>query len=394
MKKHHGLKKQSCKIIDRLNGIIAALCGIITLYIISMGCSFPTDVKEPSWDIQFTFPLSDYTYYFSEFLEEADKFTDEQGNRVLNSIGDSLLYLSYHNERPDTFEVFEELKIDPLVKETYQQEIGRIYVDLEDREEAYFPLRDVYKDEDLELSGQKVPIPSITFTDTSALDIGESTGFHRMLFTVDEENPNINNLRFYITNGLPVEIPNLTVSIYSTSEYEDFITGDIMPSGTFISGSYLEDIPRNMSEGEYIETLISLAGRTVPSGIVFKLEGYTRERGSSETITKTFSIPVGIDSLTGQVIYHDSTIIIPKDTTDWVVINESLLNTPLGITMEFSRMEAEKVEADIPEQHTTQEATFDLSNPQMTIKTAHIATGGLNFYFNNYMPIVLMPITY
>ena len=52
-------------------------------------------------------------------------------------------------------------------------------------------------------------------------------------------------------------------------------------------------------------------------------------------------------------------------------------------------MEAEKVEADIPEQHTTQEATFDLSNPQMTIKTAHIATGGLNFYFNNYMPMDL-----
>lgn len=389
MKKHHGLKKQSVKIIDRQNSIIVALCGIITFYIISMGCSYPTDVKAPSWDIRFTFPLSDYTYYFSEFLEEADKFTDEQGNRVLNSIGDSLLYLSYHNERPDTFEVYEELKIDPLVKEMYKQEIGRIYVELEDREEVNFPLSDVYKDEVLELSGQKAPIPSITFTDTSALDIGESTRFRRMLFTVDEENPNINNIRFYITNSLPVDIPNLTISICSANEYEDFITGDIMPSGAFISGSYLEDLPRNMPEGEYIETFIPLSGKTVPSGIVFKLEGYTRERGSSETVTKTFSIPVGIDSLTGQVIYRDSTIIIPEDTTDWVEINESLLNAPISIKMEFSRMEVEKVEADITEQRTTQEASFDFRNPQMTIKTAHIATGGLNFDFNNYMPMDL-----
>jgi len=348
-----------------------------------MGCSVPTDFKSPKWDVKFVFPLSDYTYEFTKFIEDSEDITDEQGNPVISSPGDTLL-ISYRMDRPDSLLIEQELEIDPLVKESYHQEIGRISLNLESTEKVYFPFQDV---KDIEVTENKVPVPSFTFSDTSSTTFGKKQGLYRMLFKEDIEDQTVNNIRFKITNGMPVGISNLVVSLLSLREFEDFTTGEMMPPLTFISGSYIENIPRNMTLGEEIEILIPLSDKTVPSNILFKVDGFTTPRGSSETTTETVSIPSGVDPLTGEVIYRDSTVTVPKDTLDWIIIDESVLEAPVLIKMELTRMEVEKAEAIIPEQRMSSDDFFDMSNPDMTISSIDIAEGGINFNFTNHLPV-------
>jgi len=384
LERYHGFSSKMIfsRFVNK-NYLFFILCGLILAYILHLGCSVPTDFKSPKWDTKFVFPLSDYTYEFIKFIEDSADITDEHGNPVITAPGDTLL-ISYRMDRPDSLVIEQELAIDPLVKESYRQEIGRISLNLESTERVYFPFQDV---KDIEVTETEVPIPSFAFSDTSSTSFGTKQGLYRMLFKEDIQDQTVNNIRFKITNGMPVGISNLVVSLLSLTEFKDFTTGEMMPPLTFISGSYIEDIPRNMALGEEVEILIPLTDKTVPSNIVFKIDGYTTPRGSSEKTTETVSIPSGIDPLTGEIIYSDSTITVPEDTTDWLIIDESVLEAPILIKMELTRMDVEKAEAKIPEQRMSSEYFFDMSNPDMTISSINIAEGGLNFNFTNHLPV-------
>ena len=352
-----------------------------------IGCSLPSEPKAPSWDTRFVIPIADYTYEFEEMLEEASDIKDESGNQILFAQGDTLFVIKYESERPDIFEVRQKLEIDPLVKENYRQEIGDIAITLEERNDASFPFRDVYSQEDFERKkGKRLPIPAITFEDTTGLAIGREQNFYRMLIE-EKLQEGVNEIKFHLHNELPVDITNLAVLLLSEKGHEDFVTGEQKPPMSFISGGYVTDVPREMKPGEYVEVVLPLYGKTIPSDVVFKIEGYTRQRGSQATIDTTFSIPVGVDPATGEVVYQDTTVTLPADTTDWVEINEDLLSASITMEMKVSKLEAKKVEARIPEQGSFEEDTFDLSNPQMTIQSARVAKGELIFDISSYMPV-------
>jgi hypothetical protein len=352
-----------------------------------IGCSVPNEPKAPTWDTKFVIPLADYTYEFKKIEEETSDIKDEDGNPILFVQGDTLFVIRFETERPDTFGIHQKLEIDPLVKESYCQEIGDIAFGLEERSDASFPFRDVYSEEEFEQQkGNSLPIPAITFEDTSKMSIGEDLGFHRMLFE-DKFQEGVNEITFHLHNGLPVEIANLAILLLSEKGHEDFATGEQKPPMSFITGGYLMDIPREMPAGEYVKVVLPLYGKTVPKDVVFKIEGYTHQRGSETTIDTTFSIPVGIDSTTGAVTYKDTTVSFPADMEDWVEINDDLLNASVTIEMRASKLEVKKVEARIPEQHFSDENTFDLTNPQMTIETATLDQGRLVFDISSYLPV-------
>ncbi|MCD6334369.1 MAG: hypothetical protein J7M27_03465 [Candidatus Latescibacteria bacterium] len=362
---------------------------VVVLLLVSMvfgiGCSVPNEPEAPTWDTQFVIPIADYTYEFEEMLEEVSDIKDEDGNQVLFAEGDTLFVIQYDTERPERFEVYQKLEMDPLVKESYRQEIGDIVIDLEERNDASFPFRDVYSQEDFEKQqGEKRPIPAITFEDTTGLAIGREQNFYRMLI---EEKEGANEIKFHLHNGLPVDIANLAVLLLSEKGYEDFVTGEQKPPMSFISGGYVTDVPREMRAGEYVEVVLPLYGKTIPRDVVFKIEGYTRQRGSMTTVDTTFSIPVGVNPATGEVVYQDTTVTLPADTDDWVEINEELLDASITMEMMVSKLEAAKVEARIPAQYSFDENTFDLRNPQMTIQSAKLAQGKLLFDISSYMPV-------
>lgn len=351
-----------------------------------IGCSLPSDLEAPSWDTRFVIPIADYTYEFEEMLEKASDITDESGNQILFAQGDTLFVIKYETQRPDTFGIRQKLEIDPLVKESYRQEIGDISIELEERNDVSFPFRDVYSQEEFEeQKGKRLPIPAITFEDTTGLTIGKDRGFYRMLLE-EKLQEGVNEIKFYLHNGLPVDIANLAMLLLSENGHEDFVTGEQKPPMSFITGGYLTDIPREMEAGEYVEVVLPVYNKTIPRDVVFKIEGYTRQRGSEATIDTTFSVPVGLDPATGQVTYKDTTVTIPADTTDWVEINEDLLDAPLILRMEMSKLAVKKVEAKIDPQRSYEEDAFDLRNPQMTIKSAKVAEGTLVFDISSYLP--------
>ena len=361
------------------------LLAIWTLF--GIGCSMPGEPEAPSWDTQFAIPLADYTYEFEEILEETSDIRDENGNPILFSQGDTLFVIQYEMERPDTFGIHQKLEIDPLVKESYRQEIGDISVELEERNDVSFPFRDVYSQKEFEeQKGRRLPIPAITFEDTTGLTIGEDRGFYRMLLE-EKLQEGVNEIKFSLHNGLPVGIANLAILLLSANGHEDFVTGEQKPPMSFITGGYVEDIPREMEAGEYVEIVLSLYNKTIPRDVIFKIEGYTRQRGGEATVDTTFSIPVGIDPATGEVTYKDTTVALPADTEDWVEIDEALLDAPLILRMEMSKLVVKKVEARIDPQRSYEEDAFDLRNPQMTIKSATLAQGELVFDISSYMPV-------
>ncbi len=363
--------------------------GMLVLVLVYMcfgiGCSIPNEPEAPTWDTRFVIPIADYTYEFEEMLEEVSDIKDESGNQILFAEGDTLFVIQYDTERPESFEVYQKLEMDPLVKESYRQEIGDIIIDLEERNDASFPFRDVYSQEDFEKQkGEERPIPAITFEDTTGLAIGREQNFYRMLI---EEKEGTNEIKFHLHNALPVDIANLAVLLLSEKGHEDFVTGERKPPMSFISGGYVTDVPREMRAGEYVEVVLPLYGKTIPRDVVFKIEGYTHQRGSMATVDTTFSIPVGVDPATGEVVYQDTTVTLLEDTDDWVEINEDLLNASITMEMMVSKLEAKKVEARIPAQYSSDENTFDLTNPQMTIQSAKLAQGKLLFDISSYMPV-------
>ena len=366
---------------------IGMLVFVLVWMCFGIGCSVPSEPEAPTWDTKFVIPIADYTYEFEEMLEEVSDITDEDGNQILFAEGDTLFVIQYDTERPESFEVYQKLEMDPLVKENYRQEIGDIVIDLEERNDASFPFRDVYSQEDFEAQkGKRLPIPAITFEDTTGLTIGREQDFYRMLIEEGLQE-GVNEIKFRLHNELPVEIANLAVLLLSEKGHEDFVTGEQKPPMSFISGGYVTDVPREMRAGEYVEVVLPLYGRTIPSDVVFKIEGYTHQRGSAATIDTTFSIPVGVDPATGEVVYQDTTVTLPADRTDWVEINEDLLNASITMEMTVSKLEAKKVEARIPAQYSSDENTFDLTNPQMTIQSAKLAQGKLLFDISSYMPV-------
>ena len=372
---------RSLKLISMLGFLLVTL---------SLGCSLPSkpqSPKAPKWDTKFTIPIADYTYEFEKIEEEFSDIKDEYGNPILSAVGDTLFVIQFETERPDTFEIHQKLAIDPLVKESYRQEIGDISFELEEKNHAAFPFRDVYSQEEFEeQKGMRLPIPAITFEDTSKMSIGKDQGFYRMLFE-EKLQEGVNEIKFDLHNGLPVEIANLAILLLSEKGHEDFVTGEQKPPMSFITGAYLTDLPREMPAGEYREVVLPLYGKTIPRDVVFKIEGYTHQRGSETTIDTTFSIPVGVDSTTGAVTYKDTTVSFPADPEDWVEINEDLLNASITMEMSVSKLEVKKVEARIPAQHSSDENTFDLTNPQMTIESATLAQGELVFDISSSMPV-------
>ncbi|MFH1009061.1 MAG: hypothetical protein V1800_16425 [Candidatus Latescibacterota bacterium] len=354
---------------------------------LGVGCSVPSAPKAPSWDTQFVFPIADYTYEFSEMLDEVADMTDEDGNQILFAQGDTLFVIQYNIARPESFEVQQNLEMDPLVKDSYSQEIGDIVIELEERNDASFPFRDVYSKKDFAAQeGKILPIPAITFEDTTKMSIGKDLGFYRMLFE-EKLQGGVNEIKFHLHNGLPVGIANLAILLLSEKGHQDFVTGAQRPPMSFITGGYLTNLPREMPVGEYVEVVLPLYGKTIPGDVVFKIEGYTLQRGSQTTVDTTFSIPVGIDPATGAVTYKDTTVTLPADTEDWVEINEDLLNSSITMEMLVSQLQVKKVEARIPEQRSFEESFFDLRNPEMTIQSAQLAQGKLVFDISSFMPV-------
>jgi hypothetical protein len=360
--------------------------GLWIILSLSSGCSIPTDVKPPKWDTKFSFPLSDYTYQFSKFIEDSRNIKDDLGNPMVFARGDTIRF-SFQSDHPESMTVSQNLSIDPLIKETSRQEIGRIKFNLDSRDQAAFAFKEVYAKQGFKPSYVKAPIPAITFLDTTSLSIGVDSGFYRMLFTGGNSEGSINTINLSITNGLPIGFSRLAVSILSLKEFQDFTTGEIKPAGSFISGVYTENIPRSMLPGHPVKIALPLSDRTVPADLVIKVEGYTTPRGSAETVTQTISIPSGIDNHTGLVAYKDTTVIIPRDQSDWIAVDESVLDTQLVIAMEFTPMEADKVESRIPGQIVHQTNSFDMKNPDMTISSAIVAHGALNFDFASHLPV-------
>lgn len=99
--------------------LLRVLLSIGLPIILSQGCSLPSkpeSPKAPTWDVNFTLPLSDYTYKFSK-LESSNLHADEEG----------IFHITYHAAL-EQISFATELELDPAEPITFSQIIGEITI--------------------------------------------------------------------------------------------------------------------------------------------------------------------------------------------------------------------------------------------------------------------------